>query len=175
MAIHIIDNLLLVTYDDSCQEKYWTLLSSFVEKSYGTTEITDSILIQEILKESFKLLENTFIELIKSQFKASFYLFVYNIHENYSELYVNGKFKDNALFTISRRILTLILEQSCGIELKSSVNYENEINKNKDEYIKLIEELLHIGHLAIELSQNVEQNQLFPKSLKIKVENKILG
>ena len=176
MPIHHVQKMLMVSPDYSYKEKYWTILSNYVEENYGRDEIKSSILVQKILKECFTLLGEQFVNLIKSQNKASFYLYAHNFHENSGELWkqqLEGiKLSiDEEEFAGTRRVLKIILEQSCGIELVGTPNFNNEMYQNRFQYLKLLEELLYIGHWAIALSEYIARSQLFPKSIGISVVN----
>ncbi len=180
MPIVPIENMLMVSPNFLYSEKYWTILSNYVSTTYGTSEITEPKLVQNILKECFKLLEKEFLSLINTQNKASFYLYVHNFHENSIELWqkeVNGVKLDinKTDFNATRRILKIILEQSCALNLVGAVNFGDEMFQNRFEYLQQLEELLYLGYWAIGISEYIARGQLFPKSIGIRVKNKELN
>ena len=180
MPIYTVEGHRMVSPDFSYEEEYWSALSSHVIENYEEDEIKDSSLVQKILKECFQILDGNFTELINNQNLASFYLFVHNFHENSTELYrrqLEGEtFEiDTSEFAITRRVLKIILEQSCSIDLIGAPNYGREMQDNSDDYLIYLEKLLYIGYWAVGISDFIAKSQLFPNSIGIEIEDNSLS
>ena len=170
MPIENVFGWSMITVDYKKNEKYWNQLSDYVESNFNYGLITDPDLLQDTYKKLFNLLSDKFNELIDQQELASFFIYVHNFHENSIELW-SKQLKGETLtineseFVVVRRVLKIILEQSCRNKLMNSINYVNEILEKKVEFQEHIEELISIGYLAIMLSNNIVRSQLFPESL----------
>lgn len=70
-----------------------------------------------------------------------------------------------------RRVLKIILEQVCKINLIGTPNFSEEIAQNLKEYDRIIEELLYVGYWSIGLADYIATSQLFPDSVGIQIEN----
>lgn len=166
--------VVLPNYDYS--EKYWPIVSDIVFKEIGESELKEPTQVQELLKKCFAQLCFTFDEKINEQKKASFYIFCQYIHEDSIDIW-REQIKGNSLgdieedFAASRRILKIILEQSCTINLVGTPNFYNEIQANIDSYTEYLEELLYIGSWCYILSEFVSRSQLFPSSIGLKYED----
>lgn len=175
MPIHHVENLLMVSPDFSLKEKYWVMLTSYVREHYGEKEIKEHTVVQQVLKECFQILNEEFMGLIKNENKASFYLYVHNFHENSIDLWLR-QIRGVSLtineedFAATRRILKIVLEQSCGLELVASPNFGQEMHSNRFVFLNLLEELLYLGYWAIGLSEYIARSQLFPNAIGIKIE-----
>jgi len=179
MPIYTVEGYRMVSPNFSYEEEYWSALSLHVIENYGEDEIKDSSLVQLILKECFQILEGKFIELINNQNLASFYLYVHNFHENSIELYrrqLEGQTLDldTSEFAITRRVLKIILEQSCSIDLIGTPNFGREMRDNYDDYLSYLERLLLIGYWAIGISDYIAKSQLFPNSIGIEIKDNSL-
>lgn len=110
----------VLTYGYS--DKYWPLLSEYVKAMHGKNEVKDPAEVQACLKGCFKLLGDSFMALVNSQKKASFYIFVQYLHENSIDIYTEQlkgyKIPINESdFAVSRRVLKIIFEQSVTVDL----------------------------------------------------------
>lgn len=169
----------IVLPDFSYSNIYWNFLSSYVIDNYGKNEIVDSSLVQRILKECFQLLTSEFEKIIKQQDRASFFLTVHNYHENSVQIYLRQlkgesfTFQSSG-FAASRRVLKLILEQTCKNSLLGTPNFAVEIAQKQREYDKIIEELLYVGYWSIGLADYIATSQIFPKSIGLQIKNETL-
>lgn len=163
----------LPNYDYS--EKYWPIVSDIVFKEIGESELKEPTQVQKLLKKCFALLCLILDEKINEQKNASFYIFCHYLHEDSIDIWQEqimgndlGAIEED--FAASRRILKIILEQSCKINLVGTPNFYSEIQENIDSYTKYLEELLYIGSWCYILSEFVSRSQLFPSSIGLKYE-----
>ena len=174
MAVVKISGLAMIEIDFSYSEKYWPEISSFVNQKYGDKEIKEASVVQEVLKDCFKQFEQYFQSILAQKKIASFFILVHNFHENSILLWEKQLKGENLAinkshFAAIRRVLKIILEQACGYKLKGTPNFNKELFLRRYEYQAHLEELLYLGHKAIELSEYVARSQLFPKSVGIHV------
>ncbi|MBZ4035357.1 hypothetical protein K6T82_11315 [Flavobacterium sp. 17A] len=173
--IRVYDKNLILS-DDSYSEKYWGELSRIIEAEFGISEIKNPNQVEQVLKVGFQYFCQKFEALIQKMQKASFYIFVNCIHEDSLDLYqlqlkkVELGIDENA-FAISRRILKIIIEQGCKMDLAGTPNFFKEITINQKEYLRLTEELLYVGEKAYEIVEMIAKNKLFPGSTGTAVED----
>jgi hypothetical protein len=166
--------VILPNYDYS--EKYWPIVSEIVFAEIGETELKEPTQVQDLLKKCFAKLCAILEQKISEQKKASFYIFCQYLHEDSIEIWeeqINGNELGDIEedFAASRRILKIILEQSCKINLVGTPNFYNEIQANIDSYTEYLEELLYIGSWCYILSEFISRSQLFPSSIGLKYED----
>ncbi|MHC1690713.1 MAG: hypothetical protein AB9833_07750 [Bacteroidales bacterium] len=129
MALIRVNNFPVITYDwTTLREKYWTELSKNLIEKYGNQRFTESIKVEEILIDGFQYFVEQFRTLILSDVSYRFFVYTFHLHEESIKLYrtilegytlnkTRDKIDDNE-FAIYRRILKLILEQGCDIDLQ---------------------------------------------------------
>lgn len=166
--------VVLPVYSEEYKSIYWTKLTEYILSEVGEDEITDPEHVTELLKGCFSIFCDEFSKAIEELPQASFFLFCNDIHEDSIDLW-QQQIEQNQLpideeqFAASRRVLKIILEQGCRLELIGCSNFVNEIALKEQEYIKHLEKLLYIGVWCIALSEDVSNSQLFPKSKGIQV------
>ena len=165
-------NVVLPNYDFS--DKYWPILTELLFEKIGEVEIKDPADVESLLKECFVKLCAVFSKKISEQKKASFYIFCQNLHEDSIELWLKQIEKislgiNEEDFAASRRVLKIILEQSCKLNLIGTPNFYVEINSNLDYYTDFLEELLYLGTWCYTLSEFIARSQLFPNSIGLQV------
>jgi len=176
MPIQIVkDDIEIPFIDFNLSDKYWKVISAPVKEKHGTNLITDPVLVQEALKNSFSLCGELFMGIIRNETRASFYLYAQHLLENTFGIYkdiLGGKEVpvNKSDFANIRRTLRIILEQSSKLELKGTPNFLTEIDLHIDEYISILDELIYIGYQAFVISQDIARSQLFPKSTSIDVD-----
>lgn len=121
--LNIHDNIILTFEYEPYVGIYWTRLSNFIIEKYGENEFNDSSEVENILLDSFQFLVNEFRELIQEETSFSFFLYTFFLHEQSLDFLTKtreglpyGEVDEND-FSIYRRILKLILEQGCDIDL----------------------------------------------------------
>ena len=143
-----IDNKIVISYDYTAREKYWTALSNHLIKKHGKGHFKDPITVELILLDAFNFLIDNFKELIKAEEKLTFFLYTFWLHEQSIKIYIKtlSGFKlekiSESEFAMYRRILKLILEQGCDIDLEwGKLPKGQEILSIDDK----IQELLYLG------------------------------
>lgn len=179
MALNRIQDKYIVLPDYNYSEKYWPILSKIVFDKIGEAEIKTPLQVEEILKNCFEVLCSILMDKISEQKKASFFMFCHYIHEDSIQIWQKqleglqlGEIEED--FAASRRILKIILEQSCKFDLVGTPNFCTETISNIKSFTKILEELLYIGTWCYTLSEYISRSQLFPNSIGIKVENEEL-
>lgn len=118
-----IQDIPVLSYDYSAREKYWTALSHYLIYKYGNQRFIEHMKVEEILLDGFQFLVDEFRKLLHSEKLLKFYLYVFWLHEESIKLYIKTlsglelEGIDGNEFAIYRRILKLILEQGCDIDL----------------------------------------------------------
>jgi hypothetical protein len=175
-----IDNKDIVLPNYNFSEKYWPILSKIAFNEIGFEETSDSKIVQNVLKKCFLELCSILESKISEEKSASFYIFCQKIHEDSIDLWRKqangfslGEIEED--FAASRRVLKIILEQSCKLDLTGAPNFLKEINNNVNEYILLLEELLYLGTWCYTISEYISRSQLFPLSIGIKILNNELN
>jgi len=170
-VLQVLDKMIILpNYDYS--EKYWPIISEIAIKIIGEKEVKDAPIVQNVLKECFTKLCSILDQKIAEETRASFYIFCQNFHEDSIEIWrdqVNGLDLSEVGedFAASRRILKIILEQSCKLDLKGVPVFYDEIQRNLETYTEYLEELLYIGTWSHVLSEYISRSQLFPRSIGV--------
>lgn len=143
-----IDNKIVINYDYTSREKYWGQLSKHLIDKHGKGHYTAQLKVEEILFDSFHFLCDNFKQLISTEKKFSFFLYTHWLHEQSIQIYVKtlGGFQleniTESEFAMYRRILKLILEQGCDINLEwGGLPTGQEVL----EMDKKIQELIYLG------------------------------
>ena len=151
MPIHNILGRHVIWYDKERVDKYWPILSNFITGRYKTINNKNNEQIKEIFKDSFNFLCDQFLNEVKSQIDVSFYVYVHALHETSIEIWyeqLNGRsiapFDEND-FSLYRRVLKIILEQSCDYELIVGDNIPTDIIENNSAFQDVTENLLYLG------------------------------
>lgn len=158
---------------------YARLLNNHILEKFGEFTGTNSERDLEVLKSSFKFMEAEFMSIIGQQREAAFYLFVHNFHENSCALWERKIHRqslemDGGVLATVRRVYKIILEQGCGQTLSNCANYAETIFRKRFEYIQPLEALLFLGGWAIQLSEYISKQKLYPQSVSvIRVNNEI--
>lgn len=167
--------VVLPEYTNEYKDQYWSVLTRHVKGKIGEEEITNPEEVTELLKECFSILCIEFEKAIADVPEAAFFLFCSDLHEDSIDLWlkqIEGAPLpiDREQFAASRRILKIILEQACKLELKGHPNFVVEVNEKQGVYIKHLEKLLYIGAWCINLSEEVSLSQLFPESKGVQIQ-----
>lgn len=119
-----IDNKIVISYDFVARDKYWGALSKHLIDKHGKGHFIDQQKVEEVLLDGFDFLSENFKQLISTEKKLTFFLYVHWLHEQSIQIYIKrlGGFKlelvSESEFAMYRRILKLILEQGCDIDLE---------------------------------------------------------
>lgn len=118
-----IDNKIVISYDFVARDKYWSALSKYLIAKHGNGHYTEQKQVEKILLDAFDFLIENFKQLISTEKRFTFFLYIHWLHEQSIEIYIKtlGGYKLETIsegeFAMYRRILKLILEQGCDIDL----------------------------------------------------------
>lgn len=175
MPIVQVDKFRIATINYGCKEKHWPHLTQQIMKQFGDQEIKNPELVLQILKECFNHFCESFRGLLKANTKASFFIFVQDIHEDSAEIWANQlngpKLSiDQEEFAGVRRILKCILEQGCKLDLKGHSNFAEEIKQEFETYSNHLDELLYTGIKAFEFCELIARSQICPRAIGTRLE-----
>lgn len=129
MALIRVNGFPVITYDwNALRERYWTELSNVLIEKHGNQKFTEHTKVDEILIDGFQYFVEQFRTLILSDVSYRFFVYTFHLHEESIKLhrtilagYTLNKTRDvidDNEFAIYRRILKLILEQGCDIDMQ---------------------------------------------------------
>lgn len=175
MAHILIHNHPILTFEyEPFIEKYWnTGLSEFLISKYGNITTYDHNEVEEILLSCFEYFADKFRTLIKRQDTEIFFHYAFLLHEASIGLYIEQleglQLPDDidSDFPRYRRILKLILEQSCDIELtaKRDIEYQEALN--------IMQELYYLGNWLYEFSIYTAYHKMIPNAYFVEFEENI--
>jgi hypothetical protein len=162
--------------NDEFSKVYWKEISDNIKSRYFSNKEEESEynIVQKILREMYSFFCNKLDELIKQENRHSFYLYCINLHENSNIIYNKIRFEkycplfNEEHFSVTRRVLKIIIEQSVKYNLRGSSNIEIEIENNKKQYNDYLERLLYVGKFAMYVSEYIARSTLFNKSIGIR-------
>lgn len=175
MAHILIQNHPILTFEDEpFIDKYWNAgLSEFIISKHGYITTYDHNEVEEILLSCFEYFVDQFRTLILQQDTEIFFHYVFLLHEASIDLYIE-QLKGLQLpddidsdFPRYRRILKLILEQSCDIELtaKRSIGYQEALN--------IMQELYYLGNWIYEFSIYTAYHKMIPSAYFVEFEENV--
>lgn len=177
MARVLIDNIPVISFEDTASDKYWTALSKFLISKYGEHHFTNHSKVETILMDSFQFLVDAFRTLLIQEKSLNLFLYVFWLHEESIKLHVktlNG-FKlyhfDESEFASYRRILKLILEQGCDIDFEWGVFPNADELKLLDEKIQ---ELQYLGFWMYQLADYIALQKMIEESFDIEFDEEKL-
>ena len=143
-----IDHKIVINYDFTSRDKYWGALSTHLIEKHGKGHYKEQQKVEEVLLDGFQFLCDCFKQLILAETKFTFFLYIHWLHEQSIEIYKKtlGGFKIEAIseseFAMYRRVLKLILEQGCDINLEwGGMPNGNEVLEMDEK----IQELIYLG------------------------------
>jgi len=143
-----IDNKIVISYDFTAKEKYWPSLSNHLIEKHGNGHFKDHEKVEQILIDGFDFLVENFKRLIETEKRLTFFLYIFWLHEQSIKIYIKtlSGFKLGTIskseFAKYRRILKLVLEQGCDIDLEWGKFPTGQEVLSMDEKIQ---ELLYLG------------------------------
>lgn len=175
MAHILIHNHPILTFEyEPFIEKYWnTGLSEFIISKYGNITTYDHDEVEEILLSCFEYFVDQFRTLIMRQDTEIFFHYVFLLHEASIDLYIEQlgglQLPDDidSDFPRYRRILKLILEQSCDIELtaKRDIEYKEALN--------IMQELYYLGNWIYKFSIYTAYHKMIPNAYFVEFKENI--
>lgn len=124
MATVIVHGKTILSYEHEVhREKHWTTLSQFIIDKYGEESVDDHEKVEPILFDCFCFLVSEFRRLIQEETTIRFFYHVFFLNEQSWEFLVKTREGypfgniNEIDFSRYRRILKLILEQGCDVDL----------------------------------------------------------
>ncbi len=166
MAVHHILGRNVIWWEDKNLNKYWTKYSNYITKKYPEIDNSNHEQIVEIFKDSFSFFINEFETEVKSETNVAFFAFVLGLHDTSIEIYLEqlagasiAPF-DEGDFATYRRILKLVLEQSCDINLVAGESIVDDMLAKRSVYKDKIEDLMYIGVWVYAFAEHVAHMDL---------------
>lgn len=162
----------IVTPNKSFEPSYREKLSGALLEKYGS-QISNGKVIDALL-DCHDFFISEFIRALDPVRDMMFYLLVFNLHEQTAKLsYLRSVEKaeiplDGTYFAQYRRILKMILQQSCSVEISQNI-YPSE--KWKDLTLKKLEELIFLGTFALDIANAISEQKLTGASIQITFHN----
>ncbi|RRN77923.1 hypothetical protein EIM50_17130, partial [Pseudoxanthomonas sp. SGD-10] len=82
-----IDNKIVINYDFTSRDKYWGALSKHLIEKHGRGHYIEQQKVEEILLDGFQFLCDSFRQLILTETKFTFFLYIHWLHEQSIEIY----------------------------------------------------------------------------------------
>lgn len=165
-----IDNKIVISFDYVARDKYWGALSKHLISKHGNGQYTNQQKVEEILLDAFNFLVENFKQLISIEKKFSFFLYVYWLHEQSIQIYVktlddfNLEKISESEFALYRRILKLILEQGCEIDLEWGNLPTGKEVLTMDEKIQ---DLIYLGNWIYQFSDKIAFQKMIEDCFQI--------
>ena len=146
------------------KEIYWNELSQIMISKYGIVTITDFDKVDECLNECFLYFIKKFEEIVFNIDNFKFYCYVFRLHEDSLKLMLKERSGELELFesieeshfAIYRRILKIILEQGCKVDMQWGMfdaTLASQFNEN-------IQRLFYIGMWLYNISDNISYHRM---------------
>ena len=158
-----IEGCPIISYDFSARNKYWKRLTEHILSTYGTLYFSEQTKVENILRACFDYIHDQFVELIGKQTKLGFYLYVFYLHEESIKLYRKLQSShfiqevSETEFALYRRILKLIIEQGCEIDMEWGRFPNTEAIVNYDE---AVQELLYLSTWCYYFSEQIAYQKM---------------
>jgi len=166
MAVHHILGRNVIWWENKNLNKYWTKYSKYITHKFPVIDNSNHEQIIEIFKASFGFFINEFETEVKAETNVAFFTFTLELHDTSIEIYleqlrgVSIDPFDEGDFATYRRILKLILEQSCDIDLLAGENLLNDMSANRIIYKDKIEDLMYLGLWIYTFAEHVAHMDL---------------
>ncbi|WP_165043797.1 hypothetical protein [Dysgonomonas sp. ZJ709] len=177
MAKIFEDGHVVITYETSLKDIYWVELSNYLREKYTDDDFADKNQTESILKDAFQYLVDLFRNKIHHEVHFSFYSHIFKLHEESIKLllkaqvgYVLSQIEENE-FSIYRRILKLVLEEGCAIDLDWGMITNEEALRIEN----VLEHLIYLGTMMYELSENLSYNKMIKDCYTIDIKEGLFG
>ncbi|WP_308601152.1 hypothetical protein [uncultured Dysgonomonas sp.] len=175
MAKIFIDKYPVLTLEyDGFIDKHWNNgLSSYLMEKYGSGKCTIQKDVEEIFLSGFEYLVDKFRALILQQKSELFFHYAFLLHETSVDLYkkqLEGYVLPEVInndFPRYRRILKLILEQGCDIDITAKLKIA------EPAILSILQELYYLAHWMYEFADNIALLKMIPDSFFIEFEDGI--
>lgn len=171
MATLIIHECRVISYEHGIyRQEYWNALSKYVIQKYGENEFTEHSIVETILLDCFEYLVSEFKRLIFEETTIGFFNHVFYLNEESWNFLVKTRsgFTFDEIqevdFSRYRRILKLILEQGCDIDLK----WGERLTPQEIERIeRKIQALFYLGTWIYTFADYISYHKMVENSKKI--------
>lgn len=177
MARIVEDGHPIITYEESLSDMYWVELSDYLRKKYTDEDFANKNQTETILKDAFQYLVDKFRNIIHQENHFSFFSYIFKLHEESIILYfktLDGYLITNieeSEFAKYRRILKLILEEGCDIDMDWGRISPQEINRIET----VLEHLIYLGTWMYELSEEISYNKMIQDCYTIDIKDGLFG
>jgi hypothetical protein len=158
----------IVTPNKIFEPKYRERLSKILLEKYGKNILAEDTI--KALIESYDFFTDEFSKVINGVKDMMFYFFVFNLHEQTAELsYLRSVDKihipvEQTYFAQYRRILKLILQQSCSVSISENIQPNAKWMANT---LNILEELIFLGSFALDMVNTISEQKLTGGSVMI--------
>jgi len=162
----------IVTPNKSFEPAYRNRLSKYLLDKYGN-EINNESVIDALL-DCHEFFISEFIQAMDSVNDMMFILFVFNLHEQTAKLsYLRSVDGieipiERTYFAEYRRVLKMILQQSCSIKITQNIHPSDEWMASS---LEKIEELIFLGSFALNIANAISEQKLTGASIQITFQN----
>lgn len=171
------DGHAIIKYDSTYRFTYWVELTNYIQTKFASKEIEDIDNLEAILFSAYEYLIRRFEGLINSETSFTFFSDTFLLHEESIKLYfktLDGyKLKniEENEFAVYRRILKLILQEGCSINLNWGTASAEESQRIQNK----LSHLIYIGTWIYDLSDKISYMKMIEEPYNIDVENGLLG
>lgn len=157
-------------FSKEIESKFRAELSSKILNQFGLPPYTEKKEIRKILLFCYNYFVSKFKEIIHSETSIRTYQTVFEFHEQSIEIQTKYPNQDlsveisNSYFSVYRRILKLILEEVCNVNLVSSKSYGHEIIPR---IAPIIEDLLFLGDGIYRITALIAEQYMVEDSIEI--------
>ncbi|WP_143883330.1 hypothetical protein [Chryseobacterium binzhouense] len=172
MALINEQGIFILHWDDRSWEKYWKLFSHKICEKFGNQNIEEHEKVKTILHCLFDEITDLFTSIIQNQKDVWFFKYVFHFNNNYIDLLLKSNFGKELEqinyknFVINRRVLGLILEQGCDVDI-TRTEYDD---SKKRIFRETLEDLLYIGSWAYFISDFIAIQSMLGDSLYIDID-----
>jgi hypothetical protein len=164
----------VVWYSDVERLQFWSELSRHLIQSFPEITGEYSKFSVQMAKAAFGFLVERFENHAKRQQRVAFYTYVYQLNEWASELNdmptdLERSFSDADLATY-RRVLKLVLEQSCKENLVVGPDVSREMIDSAESFDRYLGELIYLGTWIYAFAEYVAEMEMIGVVLKIRTE-----
>lgn len=164
----------IVTANKAHEPSYRTKLSAIIRDKYG--EKIERAEISSALQDSFDFYVDEMHKITTQIVEANFFIFIYFLHEETSK--ISYETRDNydfpidyQYFSLYRRILKMILQESCFLNLQTT---DPPDKKWIDSNVFIIEKLVYLGHFLIGQVESISEEKITKGSVDIVYENGLI-
>jgi hypothetical protein len=165
----------VITANKAFEPAYRKQLCELIKQKYGLKVKRENML--SALQDVFNFYESEIELQIKKVKDISFFLFAYFLHEQTAQIsYLTQDGYDfpveQGYFVIYRRVLKIILQESCNIDIEVSKK-EPDLRWMQDN-VPIFEKIIYLGHFLFDTVQSIAEEKFTGGSVDILVENDLI-